>query len=218
MEVIMVSKTIAALNDWLRRAEEVLQEQRQQCLSPTLSWEQKQDEWTVTLGDFAVGLPNLLQSLCERPGRWILIAEDTRRPQRFWQALCFEDGSMVAEVVSNRYLEGDERWTPWDEDRLLGLGWEPPEQLRRPNWLVVETSTSPSIDAVAGRAIETLRRIFALEETDRINLIMFSSPIRGDTPVVGEYAEPISEDEAAVACGDSGPTCADSAGSRWRAN
>jgi hypothetical protein len=214
MEVIMVSKAIAALDAWLQRAEEVLQEQRQQNISPDLGWRQTRDEWTVTLADFALGLPDLLQSLCERPGRWILIAEDARRLTRFWQALCFEDGSMVAEIVSNRYLQGDERWTPWDEDRLLALGWEPPDQPRRPNWLVVESTTSPPIDVIAERAIATLRRIFGLDDADRLNLIMFSSPIRGDTPAVAEYAEPLSDD---AHLDGEGPTCAGSSGSRWKA-
>jgi hypothetical protein len=187
----VVSKAIAALDEWLQRAEVVLQDQREQCISPTLRWEQTRDEWTVTLADFAVGLTDLLRSLCERAGRWILIAEDARRPSRFWQALAFEDGSLVAEVVSNRYLEGAERWTPWDEDRLLGLGWEPPDQPRRPNWLVVESTTSPPIDIVATRAIATLRAIFGLEDQDELDLIMFSSPVRGNSPAVAEYAEDI---------------------------
>jgi hypothetical protein len=191
MEVIMVSKAIAALDQWLQRAEVVLREQREQNISPTLGWQQTRDEWTLTLADFAVGLPDLLQFLCERPGRWILIAEDARRPTRFWQALAFEDGSLVTEVVSNRYLDGDERWTSWDEDRLLTLGWEPPQQPRRPNWLVVEPTTSPPIDVAATRAIDTLRTLFGLEEDNRLKLIMFSSPVRGDSKAVAEYAEPV---------------------------
>jgi hypothetical protein len=212
MEVIMVSKAIAALDEWLQRAGEVLQEQREQCISPDLGWRQERDEWTVTLADFEVGLPDLLPSLCERPGRWILIAEDARRPTRFWQALCFEDGSMVAEVVSNRYLEGDERWTPWDEDRLQALGWEPPDQPRRPNWLVVEATTSPPIDVVATRAVATLQTIFGIEDGDRLKLIMFSSPVRGDSPAVALYAEPTTEDEPRLDSPE--PTCAGSSGPR----
>ena len=40
----MVSRAIAALDDWLQRAEEVLAEQREQCISPSLGWVQDHDE------------------------------------------------------------------------------------------------------------------------------------------------------------------------------
>jgi hypothetical protein len=123
----MVSKAIAALDVWLARAEEVLQEQRAQCISPNLSWTVTSDEWTVTLAAFELGLPDLLESLCARPGRWILIAEDDECRHHFWQALAFEDGSLVTEVVSNRYLEGTSvgrqrtrlAWSNWAGTRRI---------------------------------------------------------------------------------------------------
>jgi hypothetical protein len=214
----MVSKAIAALDAWLIRTEKVLQEQRDQSISPGLSWSQSREEWTVPLGEFERGLDGLLRSLCERPGRWILIAEDQRRPARFWQALAFEDGSLVTEVVSNRFLIGDERWTPWDEDRLFGLGWDRPNQPKRPNWLVVESTTSPQVDVVAERAVATLREIFGMDDDDRLKIILFPSPHRGDTPATAEYAES-NPDEGDVA-GSGLPTVSPSvelSDSRWRA-
>jgi hypothetical protein len=159
MEVTMVSKAIAALDAWLIRAEELLQEQREQSISPSLGWKQTVDEWTVTMADLEVGLPDLLETICSRPGRWIVIAELDERRNRFWQALAFEDGSLVTEVVSNRYLAADERLTPWDEDRLVELGWDAPEQPGRPNWLVVSSTTSPKVDIEACRAVATLRTV-----------------------------------------------------------
>jgi len=189
----MVSKAIAALDAWLIRAEEVLQEQREQSISPNLGWKQTIDEWTVTLADFEVGLPDLLEAICSRPGRWIVIAEVDERRNRFWQALAFEDGSLVTEVVSNRYLEGDDRLTPWDEDRLLELGWDAPEQSRRPNWLVVSPTTSPDVDIEAGRAVATLRTVFGLTDNETILVKMFSSSRRGDTPATEEYGEPAGD-------------------------
>ena len=45
----------------------------------------------MTLAEFAEDLEDVLRSLCERPGRWILIAEDVAHHHHFWQALCFED-------------------------------------------------------------------------------------------------------------------------------
>ena len=43
-------------------------------------------------------------------GLWgVLIAEDQNC--RYVQVLAFEDGSLIAEVVSNKYLEDTYRWT-----------------------------------------------------------------------------------------------------------
>jgi hypothetical protein len=98
----MVSKAIASLDEWLVRAEDVLREQNEQALSPSSSgaWEDVKHEWTMSLGSLELGLIALLDRLCCRPGRWVLIAEDARRSYRFWQALAFEDGSLVVEAAS----------------------------------------------------------------------------------------------------------------------
>ena len=60
-----------------RKAEEVLQESHEVALSPSQATESQgeQSEWGVSLGSFELGLPSLLERLCSRPGRWILIAE-----------------------------------------------------------------------------------------------------------------------------------------------
>jgi hypothetical protein len=113
---------------------------------------------------------------------YCLIAEDNERRHLFWQALAYEDGSLVTEVVGNHYLEGEDRWTPEQESRLLTLGWECPHPPRRPNWINVEYSTSPPVDEVAKRASATLRRVFGLEAGDHVFVTLLSSPLRGNTP------------------------------------
>src|ERR1700722_9517736 len=102
----MVSKAIAAVDEWLESAERLLSEQRAQSISPsnTPGWDPRVEESTLSVATFVDGLRGLLDSLCARPGRWILIAEDSTRPHLFWQALAFEDGSLCTEVVSNFYL------------------------------------------------------------------------------------------------------------------
>ena len=94
-------------------------------------------------------LENVLRSLSGRPGRWVLIVEDAARPRHFWQALCFEDGSLHAEVVSNHYLEGDDRLTCEQESLLRVGGWKDPEPPRSMCWAMTEFTTSPDVAAVA---------------------------------------------------------------------
>jgi hypothetical protein len=198
---VMVSKAIASLDAWLARAEEVLAEQREHAISPSLAplWDHGQQQVIITMATLTAGLDGLLRTLCAKPGRWILIVERNDHRQLFWQALAFEDGSLITEVVSNTYLEPDDRWTPEQEEVLASLGWEPPGP-RRPNWISVEATTSPDIGVVVDRAVATMTELFGLREADEVLVKMFSSPNRGHTPAGPEYEvgqEPVlsTEDE-----------------------
>ena len=173
----------------MEQAEAVLREQQERSLSPSSdpSWADETLVWTVSLTEFEEGLECLLTSLCSRPGRWILVAEDAARPNHFWQALAFEDGSLVTEIVSNHYLSGNDRWTGRQEAELVALGWERPDPPRRPNWTHVEYTTSPEVAEVAAQAVESMRRVFGLDSWDRLNVKLFSSPNRGNTPASPEY-------------------------------
>ena len=144
-------------------------------------------EWTTTFAALSEGLGGLLGSLSRKPGRWILIVQDDRRRHLFWQALAFEDGSLCTEVVSNTYLDREDRWTPEQEDRLLALGWEPPNPPKRPNFINVEATTSPETGVVCRRALTTMRELFGLSDEDEVFVKIFSSPIRGDTPAGPMY-------------------------------
>ena len=145
-------------------------------------WDHTEEQTTICLGDFERGLSGLLRRLCERPGRWILIAEDCRHPNHFWQALAFEDGSLVTEAVSNHYLTSKDRWTPEQEGALAELGWRVPEPPLRPNWLWVEATTSPDVEGVVRLASATLRGVFGIGDEGRLLVKMFGSPRRGRTP------------------------------------
>jgi hypothetical protein len=133
----VVSRAIASLDAWLERAEEVLQEQRESGISPSLSARERTDynDATIMVESFATALYGLLRSLSNRPGRWILIAEDAKRPNRFVQFLVYEDGSACAECVSNLYLDPIDQWTRHQEEQLAKLGWDHPVEPRRPNWI-----------------------------------------------------------------------------------
>jgi hypothetical protein len=180
----MASKATASIDQWLVLAEQVLLEQHEQALSPSSSgeWEDVRHEWTVSLGSFELGLGALLDRLCFRPGRWILIAEDVRRSYRFWQALAFEDGSLVVEVASGIGCPDSERLLPDAEDLLVEFGWDAPHPPSSPNWRRIEATTSPDIAGVAAQAMRTFHEVFELTDKDQVLLAMFPSPRRGGTP------------------------------------
>ena len=192
----MVSKVIASLDAWMVRAEEVLAEQREHGISPSLGLAEggSREEWTITLVAFSEGLEGLLESLCARPGRWILIVESVEHPFRFWQALAFEDGSLCTEVVSNHYLPNEHYWSRSEEEQVLSLGWEWHIKPYLTNWINVQSTTTPDITSVASQALRTLRELFGMGDYDKVLIKMFSSSIRGDTLASPEYS---IEDDAA---------------------
>jgi hypothetical protein len=186
----MPSKAIASLDAWLARAEEVLAEQRENAISPSLGLLEggSHYEWTTTLAALSDGLEGLLESLCRRPGRWILIIEHDRLRHHFWQALAFEDGSLVTETVSNHYLPDEHHWTRRQEEQLLALGWEWHIRPYLTNWINVEATTSPDIGPIVERAHETLSAVFGLSDHDLVLVKLLSSAIRGDTPASAKYS------------------------------
>jgi hypothetical protein len=112
--------------------------------------------------------------------------------QVLWQALAFEDGSLVSEVVSNYYLAEGRCWSRGEEEQLVKLGWEPAEPPKRTNWINVEYTTSPPTGLVACRAFATLRFVFGLDLDDALLIRMFSSPLRGDTSATSHRPTPVT--------------------------
>src|ERR1700722_11057023 len=192
----MPSRTIAALDTWLKVAEQVLSEQREHAISPSEGtvWDRSQQETVISLATLAAGLERVLNALCAGPGRWVLIVEHSVRRHLFWQALAFEDGSLCTEVVSNTYLEGEDRWTTEQADRLVALGWERPAP-KRPNFINVEATTCPETGVVCRRALSTLRELFGLSDEDEVFVKVFSSCLRGDTPAGPIYEVDIDKVE-----------------------
>jgi hypothetical protein len=177
----MVSSAIASVDAWIQQAEDVLAELREQGLSPSSAprYAPRILETMISFGGFAQGLKDLLRALCERPGRWILIAEDALRPHHFWQALCYEDGSLFVEVVSNYYLDGDDRLTDLDGHWLVTHGWKVPVPPEWPNWSRVEDTTSPAVGEVARQAVEAMVGVFGLGTVDLVLTNLFPSDHRG---------------------------------------
>ena len=192
----MASKAVASIDQWLVLAEQVLLDQHEQALSPSSSgeWEDVRHEWTVSLASLGLGLGSLLDRLCSRPGRWILIAEDVRRSYRFWQALAFEDGSLVVETASGSGCPDSERLSPEAEGLLVELGWDVPDPPSSPNWRRIEATTSPDVAGVAAQAMRTFHEVFELADKDKVLLALFPSPRRGGTPA----SECLTGDDASL--------------------
>ena len=191
----MVSSAIVSVDAWIHQAEEVLAELREQGLSPSSAPPHDPGilATTISFADFAKGLEDVLRALCERPGRWILIAEDASRPDHFWQALAYEDGSLHVELVSNHYLDGDDRLSEGDEEWLETQGWDLPRQPRSPNWSHSEDTTSPEVGEVARQAVEAMRVVFGLVDEDLVLMKLFLSDHRGNSPASPDPSEDLSD-------------------------
>jgi len=171
-----------ALDAWLATAERVFAEARNDAVSPSIAtgpWDDHRTEQNTTLAELEAILEGLLRRLVFGPGRWALIAED--RDGRYVQVLAFEDGSLVAEAVSNKYLQTEQRWIEADEDRLLALGWGRPVD-KRPNWRVTYPTISPDVAEVSALLLATLRTVFRLGQEGPLRLTMHSSRQREGTP------------------------------------
>lgn len=140
-----------------------------------------------TVSEVAHGLPSVLLRLVVDPGRWILQLEDALRPQHYVQVLAYEDSSLLAEVVSNEFLTGAERWTSTQSEQLLELGWAAPSPPGRPNYLEVRQDPT-DILATADRISRTLLEVFGLSAGDLLNMRLFSSARRGETLAKGSGA------------------------------
>ncbi len=185
----MRSRAVAGVDSWLKQAEEVLSSQREQSISPSFAtvWDAGEVQQTIAMTEFAPGIEGVLKVLCERPGRWILVIEFG--PDRYWQALAFEDGSLVVEVISNHWIEGELRWRPEQEEHLRDLGWTDPDPHRKSNWSRLEPTTSPDVSGVAQQAAETLSRVFGVGPHDKLEVKLFSSQNRGGSPASPIYVE-----------------------------
>jgi hypothetical protein len=137
------------LDAWLSKADRVLAEARNASLSPSTvpyPWDDRRSEQRTTLAELAHHLEDLLGRLAFGPGRWVLTAADNRR--RYVQVLAYEDGSVLAEAVSNNYLAAEGRWSNQDEESLTAIGWQRPSS-RCPNWSAVFPTITPDLSQIS---------------------------------------------------------------------
>lgn len=174
-----------ALDAWLQAAERLLADQHDHSISPSfvpLSGALERSA-SVSLCRLAARLSDLLDRLAADPGRWILILEvGPPAANHFIQYLAYEDGSLAAETVSNRYLTVPHRHSERTHRLLYGLGWRPPSK-SKPNWWSAQATMVPDAEAAARLGISTLRSAFGADDDDRVRARLFSSPRRGGTPL-----------------------------------
>lgn len=118
----------------------------------------------------------VLTRLVNDSGRWVVIIEVEASDNRYVQFLATEDGGLVAEVVSNVNLWGDELLSPADEERLRALGWQEPDLPERPNWWRDEVQLG-DVQCVSEAAITVLHEVFGVGDEDALRIKLFRSPL-----------------------------------------
>src|SRR5258708_7534735 len=132
-------------------------------------------ERLANLREFEHGLAGVLGRLVADPSRWIVIAEVARSENRYVQFLATESGTLVTEVVSNTNLSDAEALGLDAVATLRAAGWQDPVLPDHPNWWLRQQSSDVDVEAVVGKVIDALRRVFGLADTDLLRIKMFRS-------------------------------------------
>lgn len=92
---------------------------------------------------------------------------------------------LIAEVVSNEFLPEDEEWTPGEEEALIALGWEAPQETGldpsecSPNFFRHWWFDRDNPEAAAGSAIvllaDTLRKMLGVHYPSQLALTLGSN-------------------------------------------
>lgn len=86
----------------------------------------------------------------------------------YYVQFAFEPGEVYAEAVSNRFLDGEHRLGPADDQKLRALGWLPPVRSLQngrgqplyPNWYRSWRGPQPPIDEIVEVTVRTMRDVF----------------------------------------------------------
>jgi len=111
-----------------------------------------------------------------------VIIDQPEVPGYYVQFICYEDGALIAEAVSNHYLPEAFWLTKEQEGALARLGWKHPNPPQVPNWVTVHQTLDPPVSEVARRAIKTLK-VLGMKPDSAVVLKIFTSPNRRDGPL-----------------------------------
>lgn len=132
----------------------------------------ERDPVPVRLGELDGRLSRALELMVRSPARWILVIETAS--ELYVQFLADEEGTLVAECVSNQFLDGDVVLSEEAEELLPVLGWQWPAPPNQPNWITVEFHNDAALDT-AVLALHTLRRVFGCDDDDPVFARLFRS-------------------------------------------
>lgn len=116
----------------------------------------------MTLAELETVLEPTVAEMVSDGGRWIMVIERDAEPVRYLQLMAVEKtGSPVlAEVISDCYLEGDERLSAAETEGLRRLGWEVPDPEKGNNWTKLEETPDVSLRDLTSRILETVSSVF----------------------------------------------------------
>jgi hypothetical protein len=128
------------------------------------------------LVDLQERLDGVLRLMLASSRRWLLTIDADW--EHYVQFLAGENGVLVAECVSNEFLEGDARLSEEAEELLPELGWGWPAPPNQPNWVTVEEGEHIALDGSV-LALQTLRRVLGCADDDVVQV----NPFRSSTVV-----------------------------------
>ena len=133
----------------------------------------------VVLDRLASNLPELLTHDLLSEERRVLMVSPLTHPDRYVQVLSDTDGEFYLEVVSNNYLQGDDRLTSEDEEQLLAQGFSapvvefetPPAHVRGlPNWWFHPDCGIAGAFDVAKLIVRALHDVFGVPLRERVRV------------------------------------------------
>ena len=132
-----------------------------------------------TLAELEEGLETLLAEMIGDDGRWIVVIERGQEPLRYVQLLAFEGSgsAVVAEAVSDAYLDSGSELSRYEAGSLRQLGWSLADA-EEDNWRIEEETPSASVHDLACRLVATLRWAFGCDPQDQCLIKLWESDIR----------------------------------------
>ncbi len=101
--------------------------------------------------------------------------------RRFVQFFVWENGDLIAEVVSNAYLAAEDALSPEEEARLIEFGYRAPQPPRKPNWRL---DADPPADAliVADTGLAVLKEVFEVSAGGKMRVTLLRHPLLNPHP------------------------------------
>lgn len=132
-----------------------------------------------TLAELETMLEPLLAAMIGDEGRWITVIERGTAPVRYVQCLALEGSgsAVVAEAISDAYLDDGSQLSRYEIGSLRQLGWSlaDPED---DNWRIIEEAPGRTVHDLACRMLATLRWAFGCAPEEPCLITWWESDVR----------------------------------------